>query len=84
MILDRWNLLDTAAEVFGMYFEGKCRRYDDLYDVLFRCSTCKVDIPPEIYLSKRDVLKLKRIFKKCRRYFDRFVPYVPEQDSIYL
>lgn len=74
-LLNRWNLLDTISETLSMYFEGKRREYDRLYDTLFRCSTCRESIPPEVYLSKKDICGLKRVFKRQARCFRRFEPY---------
>lgn len=71
-VLNRWNLLDTISETLSMYFEGKRREYDRLYDLLFRCSTCKESIAPKVYLNRKELLKLNRVFKRCGRYFKRF------------
>ena len=75
-ILDCWNLLNTIAGMFGMYFEGNLRKYTGLYEQLFRRSTWDMENPPErIRLRAKESVKLKRVFRKKDRYLKRFRLY---------
>jgi hypothetical protein len=63
-----------------MYFEGDRRKYNGLYDLLFRLCTSAVPIEPEEWLSKRHMTQLRKIFRKQERFFERFRMCVPEED----
>jgi len=71
-VLDRWNLLNTIAGMFGMYFAGNERKYDGLYDLLFRCSTSAVEIAERVYLNEKHIRQLQKIFCKKGRFLKRF------------
>lgn len=71
-VLDRWNMLNSIAGMFRMYFEGDRFEYNGLYDLLFRLSTSAVPIPPEEWLSKRHMRLLERVFRRKHRYLTRF------------
>lgn len=71
-ILDNWNLLNTIAEIFGMFFEGDGRKYTRLYNLLFRLNTPAAPIPPTYCLSDRDYRDVLRIFRKKDRYLNLF------------
>ena len=74
--LDRWNLLNTIAGMFGLYFEGDLRKYTRLYEVLFQCSTWDMENPPDrIRLSQKEINQLKKVFRKKERYLKRFRLY---------
>ena len=77
-VLDKWNMLNTIAGLFGMYFEGDRRKYNGIYDLLFRLSTSAVPIQSVQWLSKRHILQLQRIFRKQGRYFKKFQMYATD------
>lgn len=74
-LLNNWNLLNTLAGTFGMYFEGDRKKYDGLYNLLFRLSTCAEQIAPKIRLCRAHARQLKRIFHRRERFLKRFVLY---------
>lgn len=74
-ILNHWNLLNTIAKDFGMYFEGDCQKYNPLYDLLFRLNTPVEPIPPTYTVSKKHYEYLLKIFRKKNRFLTRFQLY---------
>ena len=71
-ILMNWNLLNTIAKDFGMYFEGDCKKYDALYDLLFRLNTPIEPIPPTYMLSEKNYQYLLKVFRKKDRFLRLF------------
>ena len=71
-ILDNWNLLNTVASTLGMFFEGDLKKYNSLYDLLFRLKTPVEPIPPICNIGKKQFNYLLRIFRKRDRFFQRF------------
>ena len=74
-ILDHWNLLNTIAKNFGMYFEGDRKKYNALYDLLFRLNTPIEPIPPTYTVSKKHFKYLLKIFRKKNRFLNHFELY---------
>lgn len=74
-ILSNWNLLNTIAKDFGMYFEGDGKKYNALYDLLFRLNTPVEPIPPTFYMSDKYYRYILKVFKKQERFLRRFVLY---------
>ena len=74
-ILENWNLLDTIANIFKMFFDGKNKKYDALYDLLFRLNTPLEPIPPMYLMSEKNYKNIQKIFKKKNRFLDRFELY---------
>ena len=52
-ILENWNLLNTIASTFGMFFEGDLKKYTPLYDLLFRLNTPAEPISPAWKVSEK-------------------------------
>ncbi len=77
-VLNNWNLLNTASGILGMFFEGDCRKYNPLYDLLFRLSTPIEPIPPTYRVSERDYNYILKVFRKKDRCFKRFALYHEE------
>ncbi len=73
-VLENWNLLNTIADVFGMFFEGDLRKYSPLYDLLFRLNTPIEPIPPTYDVGEKYLNYILKIFKKKNRFLERFVP----------
>ena len=71
-ILDNWNLLNTVASTLGMFFEGDLKKYNSLYDLLFRLNTPVEPIPPTYNIGKKQFNYLLKIFRKRERFFQRF------------
>ena len=74
-ILDCWNLLNTIAKGFRMYFEGDCKKYNALYNLLFRLNTPIEPIPPTYIVSEKHLRYLFKIFRKKDRFLNRFALY---------
>jgi len=77
-ILDNWNLLNTIAGDFGMYFEGDQRKYTPLYDLLFRLNTPAEPISPTSRVNEKDHQDILKVFKKKDRFLNRFALYIGE------
>lgn len=74
-ILHKWNLLNTIAGTWKMYFEGDSKKYNALYDLLFRLST-PVEPIPEVYDVGEKYLKyILKVFRKKDRFLERFEMY---------
>jgi len=71
-ILNNWNLLNTVVGIFGMYFEGDCKKYTPVYELLFRLNTPIEPIPPTYRLSEKYYRQILRVFKKKDRILDKF------------
>ena len=74
-ILENWNLLNTIANTFGMFFEGDLKKYTSLYDLLFRLNTPIEPIPPTYNISEKYYKYLLKIFGKKERFLDKFELY---------
>jgi len=74
-VLDNWNMLNTIAGTFGMFFEGDSDRYNGLYNLLFRLNTPVEPIPPTYYVSDRQLKNILKIFRKKDRFIQRFELY---------
>ena len=74
-ILENWNLLNTIANTFGMFFEGDLKKYTSLYDLLFRLNTPIEPIPPTYNISEKYYKYLLKIFRKKERFLDKFELY---------
>ena len=75
-ILDKWNLLNTIANIFGMFFEGDLRKYNAVYNFLFRLSTPIEPIPPTLFINKKYLEKILKVFRKRSRFLNNFEFYV--------
>ena len=74
-VLDNWNLLNTISGIFGMFFEGNLKKYNSLYDLLFRLCTPIEPIPPTYDVGEKYLNDILKIFRKKDRYFERFELY---------
>ena len=74
-ILNNWNLLNTVAKDLGMFFEGDSKKYNALYDLLFRLNTPVEPIPPTYRMSEKYYQYILKVFKKKERFLNRFVLY---------
>ena len=74
-ILDNWNLLNTIASTFGMFFEGDLKKYTSFYNLLFRLNTPIEPIPPTYNISEKYCKYLLKIFRKKERFLDKFELY---------
>ncbi len=74
-ILSNWNLLNTVAKDLGMFFEGDSKKYNALYDLLFRLNTPVEPIPPTYRMSEKHYQYILKVFKKKERFLNRFVLY---------
>ena len=74
-VLDNWNLLNTIASTFGMFFEGDLKKYTPLYDLLFRLNTPIEPIPPTYDVGEKYYNYILKIFRKKDRFLDRFELY---------
>lgn len=80
-LLDNWNLLNTIATMFGMFFEGDCKKYDPLYDLLFRLNTPIKPIPPMYRMREKEYYSILKVFRKKDRFLDRFALYPEKQQG---
>lgn len=77
-VLNNWNLLNTIAGAFGMYFEGDSKKYTPLYRLLFRLNTPIEPIPPVYRLHERDYQAILKVFRKKDRFLKLFELYCEE------
>ncbi len=76
--LNNWNLLNTIAGAFGMYFEGDSKKYTPIYNLLFRLNTPIEPIPPLYRLRKKDYQAILKVFRKKDRFLKLFALYCEE------
>ena len=62
-VLNNWNLLNTIANTFGMYFEGDLKKYSPLYELLFRLNTSTEPIPPTYDVGEKYYNHILKVFK---------------------
>ena len=74
-VLENWNLLNTIASTFGMFFEGDLKKYNALYDLLFRLNTPIEPIPPTYNIGEKYLKCVLKIFRKKDRFLGRFKLY---------
>lgn len=74
-ILENWNLLNTIAETFGMFFEGDCEKYTALYDLLFRLNTPVDTISSTYQVCERYYKNILKVFSKKERFLGKFELY---------
>ena len=74
-ILENWNLLNTIASTFGMFFEGDSEKYTSLYDLLFRLNTPIEPLSPTYKISEKYFNYILKVFRKKERFLDRFELY---------
>jgi|GEM_PF-6566337 len=74
-VLDNWNLLNTIAGTFGMFFEGDCKKYTPLYNLLFRLNTPVDEIPPTYRVCEKDYHDILKVFRKKDRFLEKFELY---------
>lgn len=70
-VLNNWNLLNTIAGTFGMFFEGDLQKYNAVYDLLFRLNTPVETIPPTFFVSKKYYDYILKVFSKQSRFLKR-------------
>lgn len=80
-VLNKWNLLNTLAGIYGMYFEGDCKKYDCVYEFLFCCVTSDAKLPPKYKMPDKYLKLLDKVFRKQARYLNR-IKIVTDNRSI--
>ena len=75
-VLDGWNLLNTISQMFKMFFEGDLKKYNTLYDFLFRLNTSVETIPPTCFIDNKNYKYILKVFKKKSRFLNKFEIYV--------
>ncbi len=66
-VLTNWNLLNTIAGYYGMYFEGDAKKRTYTYNYLFCCVTSNEKLPKAINLPQKCVKDIFFVFKKKDR-----------------
>ena len=74
-VLENWNLLNTIASTFGMFFEGDMKKYTGIYDLLFRLNTPIEPIPPTCDIGDQYLRLILKVFRKKDRFLERFELY---------
>ena len=74
-VLQNWNLLNTIASTLGMSFEGDMKKYNDLYELLFRLNTPTEPIPPTYDVGNKYLRYVLKVFRKKDRFFEGFELY---------
>ena len=74
-VLYNWNLLNTIASTFGMFFEGDMKKYTKLYDLLFRLNTPIDPISPTYNIGDQYLGLIIKVFRKKDRFLERFELY---------
>ena len=77
-VLNHWNLLNTIAGAFGMYFEGDSKKYTPVYNLLFRLNTPIEPIPALYRLREKDYQAILKVFRKKDRFLKLFELYTEE------
>ena len=72
-VLDKWNLLDTIAKMYNMYFEGNQKNKTYTYKYLFSCVFSIDELPKYYKLPKKCLLDINKVFKKTGRYMSKLV-----------
>lgn len=75
-IFNNWNLLNTIASTFGMFFEGDLQKYTAIYDFLFRLNTSIEPISSTYFISKKHYECILKVFRKKSRLLNNFEFYV--------
>lgn len=75
-VLDNWNLLNTIASTFGMFFEGDLQKYTAVYEFLFRLNTSIETIPSTFLIGKKHYECILKVFRKKSRFLNNFELYV--------
>lgn len=70
-ILVKWNLLNTIAKMFNMYFEGNAKERTYTYNYLFSCNFAIEKLPKTIEMPNRCIKDINKTFKKKDRYLKR-------------
>lgn len=78
-VLNNWNFLNTIANTFGMYYEGDCKKYNSLYELLFRLNTPVEPIELTYQMSEKYYKHILRVFRKQDRFLNLFQLYSEEQ-----
>lgn len=74
-VLHNWNLLNTIANALNMSFEGDGKKYNSLYELLFRLNTSGEPIPPTYQLCEKNYKYILKVFRKKDRFLNRFELY---------
>ena len=74
-VLENWNMLNTIATTFGMFFEGDMKKYTNLYDLLFRLNTSIAPIPPIYNIGEKYLKYILKVFRKKDRFLEKFELY---------
>ncbi|MBQ8433035.1 MAG: hypothetical protein IJX28_09150 [Clostridia bacterium] len=82
-VLDNWNLLNTIAGTFGMFFEGDRKKYNRLYDLLFRLNMPVEPIPPTYDIGEKNYKYILRVFRKKIVYSKKFCYIVNKYVGIF-
>lgn len=72
-VLDKWNLLNTIAKMYKMFFEGDQKDKTYTYNYLFNCVFSKDELPKSYKLPVKCVLDINKVFKKTERYIKKLV-----------
>ena len=70
-ILNKWNILNTIAKMFNMYFEGDSNKRSYTYNYLFYCSLSIEKLPQLFKIPDRCIKDLNKVFSKKDRYLKR-------------
>lgn len=71
-VLNNWNILNTIANTFGMFFEGNSKKYNSLYELLFRLNTPVERVEPTYLMSEKYYNYILKVFRKKDRFLNRF------------
>ena len=74
-VLENWNMLNTIATTFGMFFEGDMKKYTNLYDLLFRLNTPIEPIPLIYNIGEKYLKNILKVFRKKDRFLEKFELY---------
>lgn len=72
-VLDKWNLLNTIAKMYKMYFEGNQKDKTYTYNYLFNCVFSIKELPKCYELPEKCLLDINKVFKKTKRYMNKIV-----------
>ena len=72
-VLNKWNILNTIAKMYKMYFEGDSNKRTYTYDFLFKCVVSIEELPKYIYLPDKCIKDINKVFIKKDRFLNKLL-----------
>ena len=72
-ILNKWNILNTIAKMFNMYYEGDSKKRTYTYNYLFCCVTSIEELPKMIRMPDKCIKDINKVFCKKDKYLNKLL-----------